>query len=480
MESGGGGSAPGHGVRRGSRVNETGLRSLGHEIDRHGSEDSVANERGLRDLGDRIERGSGTRPGYKGPPPGRPPTGGRPKRPRRWSTRRKVVTTLVSVVLLLLALVGAGYGYLRYQWSQVKTVNCSSCVAAADGAPFNVLLIGSDTRVGDTGQAAKSFGSAASFGGTHRSDTIKLVHIDPKEGTARLLSFPRDTYVTMSGLPASSGLTGAQKINTAYDQGPVPLIKTIENTFGIPVTHFVSVDFGGVINTVQTLGGINLRFNYPVRDWDCNGQPCNNQSGLNITKTGCQTLNGNQTLSLARSRYYEYYANGQWNRDYSSDLGRITRQNAIIEATIAKAKSTYNPLTLNSFISSMVHNIEVDKAMSFGDMYSLAERYHAFSPSSLKTYTLPTVPGTTPYGSDVEVVSQPAAQQTIEAFLGGAPNTPTTPPLNASGSAMSVPPPTTTTAPAPSSGSTGGGATTPVTAPPSATPVGGSYDPVPC
>ena len=116
-----------------------------------------------------------------------------------------------------------------------------------------------------------------------------------------------------------------------------------------------------------------------------------NQAGLNITSTGCQTLTGSTALALARSRYYEYEVRpGDWEYDGTGDLGRIQRQNAIIEALIDKAKSTYNPITLNSFLGSIVNDVTVDQNMSFGLMLSLAETYHAFSGSALQTYTLPT------------------------------------------------------------------------------------------
>ena len=76
------------------------------------------------------------------------------------------------------------------------------------------------------------------------------------------------------GLPSSSGLDGPNKINAAYNNGPVPLVQTIEDTFGIPISHFVVVDFIGLINAIQSVNGINMRFNYPVRDNARNGRPC--------------------------------------------------------------------------------------------------------------------------------------------------------------------------------------------------------------
>jgi len=75
-----------------------------------------------------------------------------------------------------------------------------------------------------------------------------------------------------------------------------------------------------------------------------------------------------------------------------SERARIQRQNEIIEALIDKVESTYNPLSLKSFLDSAVHDIAIDKALGLGELYSLASTYHAFSPSKLKTYTLPTTP----------------------------------------------------------------------------------------
>jgi len=400
------------------------------------------------------------------PPPGSTPA---KKRRRRRSTRDKVLITGVVIVAVVLLMVGSVYGYLQYRLGQIKSEKCPTCSVVADGAPYNVLLVGSDSRAGDTGAAARSFGSASLVGG-QRSDTIKILHVDPGAGTARLLSIPRDTYVAMSGMPAGTGLATDNKINTSFNDGPGPLIETIQNTFGIPINHFVIIDFDGVIDLVNSLGGINLDFTYPARDND-NG---NNNSGLRITHAGCQTLNGNMALALARSRYYEYEVHpGVWYYDGSSDLGRIQRQDIIIQAVVDKAKSTLNPLTVNAFLGSIVHDITKDEAMSSSQLVSLAQQYHAFSGSQLQTYTLPTVGAYSSVAGDVEVVAQPAAQQVITQFLGQAPDQIVTPPLDAYGSAVTIPPTTAPSAPA-SSGGGSGPATT------STVPGTGSFNPKPC
>ncbi len=442
----------------------------------------VANEAGLTALGVQIDKNWRRDRKVR-----------RSRRPR-WSRRRKVVTVLSSVVVLALLIAGAGYGYLRYEFHQIKTAKCASCVTVADGTPFNVLVIGSDTRIGETAAEAKQFGNQTTAGG-QRSDTIKVVHVDPKTGTASTLSIPRDTLVTLSGVPSSSGVSSPNKINAAFASGPNDtnpsgtgangLVKTVENTLGIPISHWIVVNFFGLMDMVNALHGVNMNLPYPVRDYgDCNANGVDeNCTGLNIATTGCQTLSGTQALALSRSRHFEYFKDGEWMSDLSSDIGRIERQNLIIEAVINKAKSTYNPLTVASFISSLARDVTLDNKLGPGLLLSLAERYHALSGSSLNSFTLPTAPGVyAPYGNeDVETVQEPQASQTITAFLGGSPETATTPPLNQYGDPETVTavPPTTTTVPTTGSTSTSSGASAPKSATATTTSVP-SYDPRPC
>ena len=367
---------------------------------------------------------------------------------RRRSRGERLLRSLVILVAALLVLVGIGYGYFRYQWGQIASAPCATCVAAANGAPYNLLLIGSDSRAGETAAQAQQFGSVQAAGG-QRSDTIKVVHVDPQAGTASTLSIPRDTFVTITGLPANSQLSTQNKINAAFDGGPDALVKTIENTFGIPISHYVVIKFFGVMDAVNALGGISLDFPYPARDRDCATGTCYNNSGLDIPTAGCQVLFGPQALSLSRSRFYQYYADGYWHSDPTSDLGRIQRQNLVISAALNKAKSTYNPIRLNSLLSSVVHDFTKDDNLSAGDLFALAERYHAFSGSSLQSYVIPTSGARSSYAGAVQIVQPDAAAATITQFLGGPFGSITTPPIDAYGSPMALTPPapTTTTTP---------------------------------
>jgi LCP family protein required for cell wall assembly len=408
---------------------------------------------------------------------------------RRRTTGERVLRIVILLLIIIVILAASGYGYFRYEWGQIKTAVCPSCVAVANGAPYNVLVIGSDTRTGETAAQAQQFGNATNAGG-QRSDTIKIVHVDPAAGTASTLSIPRDTFVTLSGVPASSGVSTKNKINAAFAAGPNDpnpsgtgangVVQTVENTFGIPISHWIVVNFFGLTDAVNGLGGIKMNFPYPVKDYgDCNANGVySNCTGLNIPTAGCQVINGTQALALSRSRHFEYYKGGTWVSDYSSDIGRITRQNLVIEGVVNKAKSTYNPIQAASFISSLTHDVTLDDQFSSGLLLSLAERYHAFSGTSLQNYTVPTVGASyAPYGNEaVQVVQQPQTQQIITQFLGGSTGTVTTPPLDTYGSPIPVPTVTATTAPASTTATTSGSAAAPTT-PASSVP---TYDPTPC
>jgi polyisoprenyl-teichoic acid--peptidoglycan teichoic acid transferase len=395
----------------------------------------VANESGLKNLGARIDQtDGGSKPGGRS---------GRGKTP--WSTRRKVVTTLTTLVVLALVAVAGGYGYLQYRFDQINKVHISDEVAVQSGAPFTILVIGSDSRVGEN---SKQFGSTAEVQG-QRSDVVQLWRVTPATKQLQILSIPRDTVVSMIGSDVSQFGT-YNRINSSFNSGPNQLVKTITANFGIPINHVVQVDFAGFEGAVNALGGVYLNFNFPAKD---------SYSGLDITTTGCQLLNGDQALAVARARHYEYYEDGYWQYDPTSDYGRILRQDAFIRSLIAAAKSKVNPLTVNAFIGSIHEGVVIDDGFSLNDLIGLAETYHSFNPNGLLAQTLPTEPADS-FGDlgDVLTVDQPAAQQDLVNLFGSSLIAPTNPPPDADG--VSEPPPTVTPATAPA---TQGGTTTPTT-----------------
>jgi LCP family protein required for cell wall assembly len=452
-------------------ANAGGLEALGKQVAGEPDAGPVANESGLRALGARIDAGAGAGAGVGG---GNRGVGGRGGRNgggrngggaggrrgrggrRRWSTRRKVLTALSLVVVLIVLVAGGGYLFLQRSIDGLNKLHVSDEVAVQNGAPFTVLVIGSDSRVGEN---SKEFGSTSEVAG-QRSDVVQLWRVTPSKKQIQVLSIPRDTVVSLLGSDVSE-FGDYNRINTSFETGANQLVKTITANFGIPINHVVEIDFAGFQDAVTAVGGVYLDFNYPAKDA---------YSGLNITTPGCQLLEGAQALAVARSRHYEYYEDGEWQYDGTSDFGRIQRQDAFLRALIAAVKSKEtNPIALAHFAGSLHEGLQIDDGFSASELIGLAETYHSFDGSQLVSQTLPTEDSSAFSGlGDVLTVAQPAAQQMLVSIFGSSLETPTNPPPDASGYPEAPPSVTPTTA-APGSQST-----TPTTTPPP------SFDPTPC
>jgi anionic cell wall polymer biosynthesis LytR-Cps2A-Psr (LCP) family protein len=181
----------------------------------------------------------------------------------------------------------------------------------------------------------------------------------------------------------------------------------------------VVVSFEGIISAAQALGGVYMNFPYPAKDA---------YSGLNIPHAGCQIINNFQALAIVRSRHYQWFQNGVWNTDATSDYGRIYRQNEFIKAMIGRAKGVYNPFTLNSFLSKLTTGIALDSNFSSSELISLALKFRNIDPANLLTYTLPTTPGSMGNLGSILLVQEPAMQQTLFKIFGNQLIRPTNPP----------------------------------------------------
>jgi LCP family protein required for cell wall assembly len=324
---------------------------------------------------------------------------------RRWP-RRVLIVANVVVALCVLA-TAAGYGYIRVKYGQIDKVDLAcklrSCGNDDPGGPMNVLLVGSDTRATATGEDVEHFGSSQLVGG-QRSDTIMILHIDPREEKASILSIPRDTYVPIYGTGHSD------RVNTAYERGAGSLVDTITHSLGIPIDHYASVDFVGFRGIVNTVGGVVLPFPAPARD---------KVTGLNVPTPGCINLTGDQALAYARSRHFQTFESGRWREDPLADLGRIQRQQDFIRRVMRKAisRGARNPFKLPGLVNQGVKYVTIDKTLSTKDILRLGKRFKSLEPDAVDMMTLPGVNANVG-GASVLKLKQPDAQQVIDRFAG--------------------------------------------------------------
>lgn len=287
----------------------------------------------------------------------------------RMFLHRLITAFVIAVVLSSVAIAGA-YAEAAGKVSKISKAKMDTSVLQGGG---NYLLIGSDSRAFvDNPQEAQSFGSPQQQTG-QRSDTIMVAHIDDKTGTALLVSFPRDLWVSIPGI-------GNAKINAAFNAGPQRVIETIENDFDIPISHYLQVDFEGFRNMVNTLGTIPIYFAAPARD---------QKSGLAINRAGCVHLNGDQALAYVRSRYYESLVNGKWVSDPTSDLGRIQRQQYFLRTLASETlhAATAKPWKASSILDAMLSDLQRDPKLGLSSLRALAYAFH--QPGGVETQTLP-------------------------------------------------------------------------------------------
>ncbi len=368
-------------------------------------------EKGLHELGRQIDDAHRSR--RRGPAHAAP---------KRRSGRRTVawVTGSLLLVLVLIAGAAAGYGwYLNHEIHRIDLHNLTSApVKGADAGTENILMIGSTDRCALKVQNP-AYGLCSQGVNGVNSDVVMILHLNPTNNTLSILSIPRDLFVP------NARSDGANKIDAALYQGPDQLINAIEEDLGIPIQHFVELNFDSFINVVNALGGIKMYFPQPVFDA---------YSGLNIQTTGCIALNGTQALQVVRARHLQYKGPGvtttnpnYWPAEGESDLARIRRDHEFLRvlAAAVKAKGLSDPITDQQLVAGVVGQLTVDSGFSASDMISLVLGFHNVNVNRAPQLTVPvqvdqfgsyTYKGGS-YGN-IEFPAQPDDRASIDRFLG--------------------------------------------------------------
>ncbi len=260
--------------------------------------------------------------------------------------RRRIITTIIVIVAVLVvaaAAVGistaAGWigsvgdrlneGVDEKTWNVLAdqqeqaaaTVDPESNLT--DWSPFYMLLIGADAdearRSGEDGYGADE--------SNYRSDSIILTRVDPAEKLVTLVSIHRDTWYPIDGV--------YQKINAAYAIGGISkTIQVISEFAGVPISHYAEIDMTGLAAMVDALGGIEVDVPYEINDEEYTGH----------LDAGLQTLNGEQTLILVRSRHaYDDLGDG--------DRYRAAHQRLVIAAILEKF--------MDASVTEMINFIDV-------------------------------------------------------------------------------------------------------------------------
>jgi LCP family protein required for cell wall assembly len=320
-----------------------------------------------------------------------------------------VLVATVAAIALVVGFAGAS-GLVREVRGAIDGVNRTAVVAESLDPPnpdfVNYLFVGSDSRVGvdpDDPDYA-NVGSASDVGG-ERGDTLMVMHHVPATGTVSLISLPRDLWVAIG-----SG-SKEQRINTAYQLGSDVLVRTVQRALGIPVHHYVEVNFSGFKDIVDAVGGVEMCVEHRSRD---------RSTGL-VMKRGCTELDGVEALAYARSRHFEQNVDGEWRLDGTADIGRTGRQRLFVQALAAAAVNGVvdNPFAAGRVMTEGLAAVSVDPAL---DLVAFAKSMRPAAGGRMTSFPLP-VYGDTVQGNSVLRLGQ-GSSELLAFFAGTGPRPP--------------------------------------------------------
>lgn len=219
----------------------------------------------------------------------------------------KLKKIIISLVLILILVPLALFGYLYYRINNVDTNDQVEGIT-------NILLLGTDGRENES---------------TYRSDCMMILTIDNTHKSIKLTSLARDTYVEIPG-------EGMGKLNASYFWGKEQLLfKTIKNEFGIEIDKFIQIDFEGLMDVITEIGGVEVDITEKEMEAVNKSVPSTYESYDNpnkgemklIPESGMQTLTGYQAISYCRIR------------DIDSAIYRDGRQRKVLMGVASKFKN---------------------------------------------------------------------------------------------------------------------------------------------
>lgn len=311
-----------------------------------------------------------------------PAAGRRRGKGRKTRTKKALVWTGgVTAFVLLTTGAGAYYLYERFN-GNLSTIDVAG---AGGGSGFkrdqaiNILVIGTDKRTGD---GNSGYGDRDSPG---HADTTILLHVSKDRTNATALSIPRDLITDIpecttrfqdgseKKIPAQSGV----RFNTSLgqmDRDPGCTMATVHEMTGVPIDHFMMVDFNAVKTLSSAVGGVEVCVEQAVKD---------KKSGLDLP-AGTSVIEGEQALAFVRTR--QAFGN-------KSDLSRIRTQQQFMGSMFRKMKSSdtlTSPSKLLALADAATDALTVDRGI--GDVNKLKDLGMEIAKVDPKNITFATIP----------------------------------------------------------------------------------------
>lgn len=364
--------------------------------------------------------------------------------PNRSSTVRGALfgVKLLAAALSLAVLLGSGWAWATYRnfTASISRIPFpqESRRPDIDGQAQNILIVGNDDRDTATPDELAQI-QTTKDGGSLNTDTMMLMHIPADGRKASVISFPRDTYVSIPG-------HGRDKLNSAYTwgikdghgskaAGAALLRSTIENLTGLTIDHFVQVDLFGFYRISNAIGGVDLCLNEDARaatsiaeaqadlpgvdaGTEPDGQVVLSYTHIDLHRGVNRNVQGVQALAFVRQRHGLP----------GGDLDRIKRQQVFLSAVFRKLYSNQtlsDPSKIRRLLTAVSNSLTMDDQLA-QDPFKLAESFDNLTAGNLSFAPIPLLPGnpTVAGVGDVLLPDTAAMPAFIQTLLGNPPSSP--------------------------------------------------------
>ncbi|MFD3443220.1 LCP family protein [Microbacteriaceae bacterium 4G12] len=217
----------------------------------------------------------------------------------------------------------------------------------------NLLLVGSDSGEGDP-----SYGTREA----ELNDVTMLMHISEDHSNAVVVSIPRDLIIPIPSCTDEEGLkhpaVSADAINMTLTYGGLSCtVDTVEQLTGLEIPFAAKIEFSGVIEMSNAIGGVPVCVAEPIRD---------EKTDLELS-AGEHTLQGKEALQFLRTRH---------GVGDGSDLGRISNQQVFLSSLVRTVKSSEtltNPAKLYGLAKAAADNMSLSTSLAnYDTMVSIA------------------------------------------------------------------------------------------------------------
>lgn len=308
------------------------------------------------------------------------------------------------------------------QGSPAPTSSPTPTLVPGPDAPINILLMGTDARIGEE---------------IARTDSMIVVHIDPQQQLFTTLSLPRDLAMT---IPRVNDM---RRINTAYylgekqlgaGYGPALAKESLSKLLGIPIDRYVLINFEGFKTLIDKLGGITIDVPKAISD---DKYPMDEYAGDVRTMKihfdpGVQKMDGKTALIYSRTRHAD------------SDFGRQQRQQQVLMAMFKQIRdqNLYSSLTsLDSYTAALRDSVRFD--LSQDEIMSLASLAPSVNMADVGHYSVnPAMLAEQPNPYYLFVSNKTAFKALVASFVSGGPTPTVVPVRNAGGPARATVVPT--------------------------------------